>query len=283
MKIAIDGPSRPSARYHGGKWILAPWIISHFPDHRTYTEVYGGAASVLLRKPRVYAEVYNDLDGEMVNYFRVMRNPSQARELIRQIELTPFAREEFENSYIYDGDPIENARRLLVRSFMGFGSGGASGKGTGFRSTVRRSGTAPAGEWAGYPSSMRQIAERMQGVIIENRPALQVLKQFDDEQTLHYVDPPYPLSTRGKQSSAGYRHEMTDDQHAELAGVVRDLAGFVVVSGYQCPLYDRLYGDWERVDKDTHADGALDRVESLWLSPKVSKSRAPAPQMGLFA
>lgn len=284
MKIAIDGPSRPAARYHGGKWRLAPWIISHFPDHQTYTEVYGGAASILLRKHRVYAEVYNDLDGEMVNYFRVLRNPSHARELIRRIELTPFAREEFEEAYAPTEEPIEQARRLLMRSFMGFGSSGATNRKTGFRSTVRNSGTAPAGDWRNYPPAMAQIVERMQGVIIENRPAIQVLGQFDFPDSLHYVDPPYPFSTRKiKAGGGGYRHEMTDDQHIELAGVVRDLSGFVIVSGYQCPLYDRLYGDWERVDKDTHADGASDRVESLWLSPKVSKSMATAPQMGLFA
>lgn len=98
MKLTVvkDEVVRPLLRYHGGKWRLAPWIISFFPDHRIYTEAYGGAASVLLRKKRSYAEVYNDLDGEIVNLFRVLRNPAQARELIRLVALTPFAREEFE-------------------------------------------------------------------------------------------------------------------------------------------------------------------------------------------
>src|SRR3990167_11343170 len=107
----MSGPTRPVMRYHGGKWRLAPWVIEHFPEHRVYTEAFGGGASVLMRKPRSYAEVYNDLDGEIVNVFRVLRDPSQARELERLLRLTPFARSEFETSYITDGDPLEQARR----------------------------------------------------------------------------------------------------------------------------------------------------------------------------
>jgi len=111
-------PTRPVLRYHGGKWRLASWIISHFPPHRVYVEPFGGAASVLLRKPRSYAEVYNDMDGEIVNVFRVLRDPARARELERVLRLTPFAREEFELSYIRDEDPIEQARRTIVRAFI---------------------------------------------------------------------------------------------------------------------------------------------------------------------
>src|SRR5690606_37285917 len=112
--------NRPVLRYHGGKWNLAPWSISHFPKHRIYVEPFGGAASVLLRKPRTDSEVYNDLYGEVVNLFRVLRNPTQARELIRIVTLTPYSRQEFEDAYIADGDPIEQARRTLVRAYLGF-------------------------------------------------------------------------------------------------------------------------------------------------------------------
>ena len=120
--------TRPAMRYYGGKWLLAPWIIGHFPAHRTYVEPFGGAASVLLRKPRSAAEVYNDLDGEIVNMFRVLRSPAQARELIRLVRLTPFARTEYEDAYLSDGDPIEQARRTLLRSFAGFGADSANGR-----------------------------------------------------------------------------------------------------------------------------------------------------------
>ena len=112
--------SRPILRYHGGKWNLAPWIIRHFPSHRIYGEWYGGAGSVLLQKSRCYSEIYNDLDGEIVNVFRVFRNPAQGRELQRLLQRTPFSREEFEDTYhLSCPDPVEGARRTIIRSFMG--------------------------------------------------------------------------------------------------------------------------------------------------------------------
>lgn len=269
---------RPALHYHGGKWRDAPWIINHFPPHRRYVEPFGGGASVLLRKPRCYAEIYNDLDGDIVNLFRVLRNPSQARELIRQVELTPFSRVDFEQSYLSDGDPIEQARRLIVRSFMGFGAAGTTGNDTGFRNNATRSGTTPAGDWAGYPPHLATIAERMRGVIVEMLPAVEVLEKFDGADALFYLDPPYPLSTRGRQSASGYRYEMTDDQHREMASTVRQMKAAVVISGYPCPLYDdELFPDWQRVTKDAHAEGARDRTEVLWISPNAVMQRSLFP------
>lgn len=248
MNIATDAPSRPALRYHGGKFKLAPWIIGFFPKHKIYVEPYGGAASVLLRKPRSYAEVYNDLDGEIVNLFRVLRNPTQARELVRLVELTPFARAEFEESYMLHGDSIEQARRTLLRSFAGFGAAGTTGNNTGFRNNATRTGTTPATDWANYPDALAMIAQRFRGVVVEMRPALNLVKTFDGDETLFYIDPPYPLSTRGKQSSARYRYEMTDDQHREMAAALQDISGMAIVSGYSCDMYDReLFADWKRV------------------------------------
>lgn len=273
---------RPLLRYHGGKFLLAPWITAHFPDHRIYCESFGGAASVLLRKERSYAEVYNDLDGEVVNLFRVLRNPAQARELVRQVTLTPFAREEFELSYITDGDPIEQARRTLFRSMAGYSTAGANGKWrTGFRGNVTRSGTTPA---ENYPAALEAIVDRLRGVVIENRPAADVMRQYDGKATLHYIDPPYPFSTRNERwAGNAYKHEMTDADHAELADVVRELTGYVVVSGYACGLYAALYEDhgWQRVDRATYADGAKKRIESLWLSPRTVEALAQPRQLSL--
>lgn len=113
-------PTRPILRYHGGTWILAPWIISHFPAHRVYVEPFGGAASVLLRKERSYGEVYNDLDGEIVNLFRIVRE--QPRKLMRSLAWTPFSRDEYRAAFDISAEPLEMARRTIVRSFMGFGS-----------------------------------------------------------------------------------------------------------------------------------------------------------------
>src|SRR5579859_5689382 len=113
---------RPVIRYHGGKWKLAPWIIGHFPAHRCYVEPYGGGGSVLLRKPRSYAEVYNDLNNDVVNLFRVLRDPPAYRKLLNLLRRTPFARVELEQAYRPTRDRVERARRTLVRAFMGFGS-----------------------------------------------------------------------------------------------------------------------------------------------------------------
>ncbi|KKK48633.1 hypothetical protein LCGC14_3143160, partial [marine sediment metagenome] len=261
--------TRPVLRYHGGKWKLGKWINSHFPAHRVYVEPYGGAASVLLQKVRSYAEVYNDLDGEIVNIFRVLRDPVQARELVRLLKLTPYARSEFEVSYLVDGDPIEQARRTIVRSFMGFSSALTSKSGSGFRSDSKRSGTTPAHDWRNYPRALEKIIERLRGVVIENRNALEVIKTHDGRQTLHYVDPPYPLGTRKWRQA--YRHEMNDDGHRELAKVLIGLEGMVILSSYPCDLYDELYAGWQQVSCDAYANGAVPRREVLWLSPRVSE------------
>ncbi len=261
--------TRPMMRYHGGKFRLAPWIIAHFPAHRVYVEPFGGAGSVLLRKPRSYAEVYNDLDGEIVNLFRVLRDPAQARELERLLRLTPFARAEFEAAYLSDGDPIEQARRTLIKSFMGFSSNGIHERyGTGFRANTTRPWKTPAGDWAGYPDLVASFTRRLQGVVIENRPALDVIRRHDNAQALHYVDPPYPHETRQRPDAHRYALELTADDHRELASVLREAHGMVVISGYPCDLYDNeLYPDWQRVERTAFADGARRRTEVLWLSP----------------
>ena len=278
---------RPILRYHGGKWRLAPWVIAHFPEHRSYTEVYGGAASVLMQKPRVYAEVYNDLDSEIVNVFRVLRDPAKNQQLERMLRLTPFAKDEFREAYEPSDDPLEQARRTIIKSFMGFGSGAihatSSSHGmrtrastwkmpTGFRSNTSRSGTTPAHDWSRYPDQLALFCERLAGVVIENRHALEVLATHDRADTLHYVDPTYLAATRD--AGRDYRFEMDDEDHEELAGVLKAAVGFVVLSGYPSDLYEELYSDWCRVERPHLADGAKARTEVLWLSPKTAAALA---------
>lgn len=263
--------TRPVIRYHGGKWKLAPWIISHLPPHRIYVEPFGGAASVLLRKPRVYAEVYNDMDGEVCNLFRVMRDRGQVAELERLLNLTPFSREEFEAAYEVADDPVERARRLIARSFMGFSSASHNKEHrTGFRTKSFRSGTSPAADWANYPGHLGQFAERLRGVCIENRPAIELVQSHDQEGILFYVDPPYPRSTRYGDDC--YVYEMTDLDHEDLAGVLKSCAGMVVLSGYDCDLYRRLFDGWEMIRKPWFADGAREREECLWISPLAASA-----------
>jgi DNA adenine methylase len=263
-------PKRPVLRYHGGKWKLAPWIISHFPPHRIYTEAYGGAGSVLMRKPRCYAEVYNDLEGDVVNVFRVLQDPMQARELYRLLTLTPFARKEFEKAYLPASDPIETARRSIIRAFMGFGSAAHNRKyATGFRSNCTRSGTTPAHDWRNYPDQIEAFTDRLRGVVIESRPALDVILQYDQPDCLHYVDPPYVHSSRKPRQEHNYRHELSDQEHRDLADILHSVKGMVIISGYASDLYSELYGGWHGVERISHADGARARTECLWLSPNV--------------
>lgn len=263
-------PQRPVLRYHGGKWKLAKWIISHFPSHRVYVESYGGAASVLLQKYRSYAEVYNELSPEIVKVFEVLRDPEKSEILTEQLRLTPFARSEFEATSIIDHDSmsdIEIARKVIFRSFAGFGSGAANvNYSTGFRCSANRSFTTPAHDWANYPHQIKRFADRLRGVVIESRHAFDVMQSNDSCDTLHYVDPPYPKTTRNSNGDV-YQFEMTDDDHRDLAKVLNSLKGKVVLSGYGCELYDKeLFPTWRRVQRKSLADGAAKRTEVLWMN-----------------
>jgi DNA adenine methylase len=267
---------RPVLRWHGGKWLLAPWIISHFPPHQVYVEPFGGAASVLMRKARSAAEVYNDLDHDVVNLFRVLQDDAKATRLRELLILTPFAREEFELSYAPTDSDVEMARRLIVRSFMGFGSNAhataKTGRAqTGFRANSNRSGTTPAQDWLNYPDYLVGTVERMRGVIIESRDALTVAASHDGEETLHYFDPPYQLELRNPGNPYDrkhmYRHELDREGHVALLEALKGLRGMVVLSGYPDPLYDNALPDWRRVERETMADGARPRTEVLWLNP----------------
>ena len=271
----IAAPTRPALRWHGGKWLLAPWVVQHLPPHRVYVEPFGGAASVLLRKPRSYAEVYNDLDDYVVNLFRVLRS-SYADALIRALRQTPFARAEFEAAYEISEDPLEEARRLIVRSFMGFGSDGFNrAVRTGFRAASNRLGSTAAHDWVNYPDALTLIIKRFAGVVIEHRPALSIIRAHDRPETLHYVDPPYLPDTRSSKSRKGgtryhaYRHEMTVKDHQELLAALRNLTGMVVLSGYPASLYDTMLHDWHRVERMALADGARERTEVLWINPSA--------------
>lgn len=267
---------RPILRWHGGKWKLAPWILSYFPDHRVYVEAYGGAASVLMQKKRSYAEVYNDLDQAVVNFFRVLRDPVKSKQLMEAISLTPFSRADFNEAWSSSTDAVENARRLAVRCYMGFSSHAHNTElTTGFRSNSNRSGTTPAYDWAHYPEHIPAMIERLKGVVVENRDAIEVMRQHDTPDTLHYVDPPYVWETRSsrKNGKQAYNFEMDDSQHIALLGFLNTLEGMVILSGYDSPLYDEHLPGWHRVRQVAFADGAAKRIEVLWIN-KAAMERA---------
>jgi DNA adenine methylase len=263
-------PTRPVLRYHGGKWELAAWIISHFPPHRIYVEPYGGGGSVLLQKSRSWGETYNDLDGEVVNLLRVLR--SRPQELIAAVELTPFARDEYRLAFEPSEDPLEWARRVLIRSHMGHAGGATHGHTTGFRSNTIVAGSHPASQWRAFPQHLPTVIERLRGVVIENRDALEVMRMNDAPATLNYVDPPYPQETRDK--GKDYRFEMSADCHRGLAECLQGLQGMVIISGYACELYDReLYAAWHRVEREHYADGRRKRTEVLWINEAAWRAK----------
>lgn len=274
MGAGMNMITRPPVRWHGAKFLMSRQIIPYLPSHRTYTEVFGGGAGVLLHKPRSYAEIYNDLDDTIVGLFRVLQDLALEARLIALLRVTPFARREFEIAYEPASDPVESARRLVIRSFLGFGSNAHSAtqrghQSTGFRSSSNRSGSTPAQDWRNLPDAFPAIAERMRGVVIENRDALIVLSRHDSPSTLHYVDPPYMHDTRAmfKGGKSAYRFEMERVDHVQLLDALRALVGMVVLSGYATPLYDEALADWRRIEFQAMADGARPRTEVLWLNP----------------
>ncbi|MBD3261574.1 MAG: DNA adenine methylase [Candidatus Altiarchaeales archaeon] len=283
MEIKMDiAPHRPAIRYYGGKWKLASWIISHFPDHENYIEPCGGAASVLLQKPRSPLEVYNDLDGNVVNFFQVLR--SNTDELIRQIRLTPWSRKEHEIARHPHVDPIESARRFFVSSWM----------------TISSIPHDPTSGWRSNSffgqcynlavhnyfelidsDHLWRVANRFRKIQIENKPAYYVIHRYDNPKALIYFDPPYPLSTRTGQH---YLVETDDQFHVDRATQLRQAKSYVVISGYACPLYKELYEDhgWYRVDKEAQTNSGGKRTESLWLSPRTWEAIKKPQQISMF-
>jgi DNA adenine methylase len=277
-QLPTISPTRPVLRYHGGKWMLADWIISHFPEHSIYVEPFGGAASVLMRKPRSYAEVYNDLDQDIVNLFRVLRDPKLSKELEHQLRLTPFSRIEFNTSYESANDEIERARRTVVRTFMGHGTSSSRKRRTGFRAKPFRDTQTGVDDWFNYPGVLEAVTNRLRGVIIECIPALELIQKCDSPNTFFYLDPPYLPEVR--KSYGSYSCEMTGEDHRRLGEVLRSIKGMAIISGYPSKLYDEdLYRGWKRVERSALADGASRRTEVLWISPNCLNR---TQQLGLF-
>lgn len=288
----LDAVSRPVLRYHGGKYRLAPWIMSFFPPHLIYVEPFGGAAGVLIQKQRAYSDVYNDLDGDVANLFLVLRDGATRTRLIEQLVFTPYARREFELAWQPADDPVERARRLIVRAMMGFGSAGATKGATGFRIDTKREYETAQHTWAMYPANLAAVGERLAGVLIENRPAIEVILAHDTPETLHYIDPPYMHDTRcriRKDSTRAYRHEMDRQDHLALLDVLAGgLKGMAILSGYPHGLYDQKLAGWERHTTNARISagrGTAMREEVLWINPACAealRSRHPYLQYSLF-
>jgi DNA adenine methylase len=257
--------------WYGGKFSHLNWLLPLLPECHHYCEPFGGSAAVLLNRPSSPVETYNDIDGEVVNFFKVLRN--QKEELIEAIGLTPFSREEFfravtakNNNGIGD---LERARLFFVRARQtrtGLAQTASLGRWANCKNTSRAGMSGVVSRWLGSVDSLPEIASRLLRVQIENRPALDVVRLYDGAGTLFYCDPPYVHETRG--DCKAYQFEMDEAEHKEIAMILRGCRGKVAVSGYRCDLMDDLYKDWRRFDaplKHCHSI-KKPRQECLWMN-----------------
>jgi len=273
--------------YYGGKSHLAPTLIGLLPQHRVYVEVFGGSAALLFAKPPSALEVYNDLDSGLVGFFRVLRDPAKAQALREQLELTPYAREEYELArklWRAPADEIERVRQWYVTMFMSF-SGHMAMSGWSYTIVPHAN---PARKFRNTLATFGQFTERLANVQVENADFDRVLAAYDSPDTLFYLDPPYVAASR--RSTTIYTHEMTDADHTRLLDAVEDIQGMAILSCYAHPLYDARLAGWERLTKTSHAwsvahtqasglkgHGAAAtqaREEVIWLNPACVRRQA---------
>ncbi|MCI0438436.1 MAG: DNA adenine methylase [Chloroflexi bacterium] len=256
--------------WYGGKYSHLDWLLPLLPEAKHYCEPFGGSAAVLINRQPSSIETYNDMDGEVVNFFRVLRD--QKESLIEAIGLTPFSKEEFERAVTESRDglsDLERARRFYIRARQvrtGLAQTASTGRWAHCRLTSRAGMAGAVSRWLGAIEDLPLIAQRLLRVQIEHDSAINVMKRYDSEETLFYCDPPYPHESRG--DSKAYRYEMTDEEHRELASVLHEVKGKVALSGYHCELMDELYSDWKFVEGDlriVHSVKAL-RREVLWVN-----------------
>lgn len=280
-------PTRPLLRYFGGKWQLRHWILSHLPPHRFYAEPFAGAASVLLAKaPAPGGEILNDLNQDLINLFRVMQDPTLSQELRRRLDWTPYAQAELRSSREASPCPVEQARRLVIRSFMGIEVAGVRGTASGFRMgnvDLRRLGVDGkrtfrncARDWANWKDALEMIRTRLAKVMIYEKDALEFLALMGSPDCLIYLDPPYHIETRTRgHRGSRYAVEFGGDRHAALVAGLLKCPAMCVLSGYPHDSYAPLEAaGWRRVEKDYRANmSARRRTECLWISPNAQQPR----------
>jgi len=275
--LAPTGRKQIAFGWYGGKYSHLDWLLPLLPTCHHYCEPFAGSAAVLLNRQPAPIETYNDLDGEVVNFFRVLRD--HKTELTEKIGLTPFSREEFKLACDVDSliAPIERARRFYVRARQvrtGLAQTASLGRWANCKNTSRAGMSGVVSRWLGGVEALPEIAERLLRVQIENRPALDVIRLYDDAETLFYCDPPYVHETRGDDKA--YIHEMTDSQHRELAAVLNAVSGFAAISNYDCELMRELYPTpkWRKHESEARTIHSTKdkRVEVLWTNYDMSNA-----------
>lgn len=263
--------------WYGGKYSHLDWLLPLLPATKHYCEPFGGSAAVLINRDPSPVETYNDIDGELANFFRVLRN--QKDDLLEAIGLTPFSREEFEIA-LQTGDvnltDLERARRFFVRARQvrtGLAQTASSGRWAHCLLTSRAGMAGAVSRWLGSVEGLAEIAQRLLRVQIENAPALEVIRRYDSHQTLFYCDPPYPHDSRGDKNA--YAYEMSDKDHRQLAAHLHDVKGKVAISSYASDLMSELYGDWTCIEapaKQIHSVKQK-RVELLWINYALEETQ----------
>lgn len=247
--------NRPALDYFGGKWKVANKIIQHFPEHKTFVDVFTGAASITLRKPRSKNEIINDINGEVTSFFRVLRDRNL--ELRLALSKTPYSRDEYYLAREAHTDTLEQARRTVVKAW--FGIGDSLDNETGFRVSLSHGGSTTA-PWLTYVDYLQLYAERLRGVIIENLDYREVIRRYDKADTLFYLDPPYLESTRSKKHA--YKFDWKFEDHLELIEVVKTIQGRWILSGYMGEPYDQLGIEPLTFQATSQSD---QRTEYLWI------------------
>lgn len=243
-------------KYPGGKWRIADWIISYFPEHKVYCEPFFGSGAVFFNKQPCYIETINDMNGDIVNLFEVCRNNPD--ELARAISLTPFARDKFVNCNTPSDDPIEQARRTIVRYHQSFGTSNSSKNS--WCNVQTYGGPRCATMWNHLPTAVTECCERLKDAQIENTDALTLIERYNNENTLIYLDPPYLPELRKKNI---YKCEMSRDKHIEMLKLIKQSKSKIILSGYDNDLYNSELSDWNTAEKETTAQMGLYRTEKL--------------------
>ncbi len=267
------GRGRLSFGWYGGKFSHLSWILPQLPSCHHYVEPYGGSAAVLLNRIPSPLETYNDIDGEVVNFFRVLRG-WERDDLLRVISLTPFSRSEYLESLKPDEDlsDLERARRFYVRTRQvrsGLGQNATPGRWAYCKTSTKRGMSCSASKWLGGIEGLEDVARRLMMVQIECLPALDILKRYDGPDVLFYLDPPYCHDARIGLDAYG-PHEMSSEDHTRLADVLKGLQAKVAISGYHSPLMDDLYSGWriseapaKKANSSLHS---AKRSEVLWMN-----------------
>lgn len=245
--------------YPGAKWGMSKEIVALMPPHRSYLEPFFGSGAVLFGKAPSAIETVNDIDGDIVNFFRVLRECPQ--ELAADIAMTPYARDVFNDAHENRGSTdYERAYKFAIRSRMGHGF--KTYQKTGFKIDVyARERSYCVDCWNRLPADLMEAAVRLKGVQIENQNALDLIRKFNHDNVLIYADPPYLLETRGGKQ---YRHEMTEQDHVEMLDVLKQHRGTVILSGYPSELYDRELMGWGKIARKSYNQNADRRTEVLW-------------------